>query len=352
MSTTTITTTTGRPLDDLSVNETPYPPLPSVLRVVGDGLHTINRYPDREAAAVVQALAARLRLPAERIVVGSGSAAVCQQLIQALGPRRAEVVLPALSFEAYPLIIGNAGARPVPVPMAGNRPDLVAMAAAVTADTRCVLLCNPNNPTGAALRREELARFLDALPPDLPVIIDEAYREFVTDPDVPDAVQLHLGRDTVCVLRTFSKAYGLAGLRIGYGVAAPQVAAAARLAGTVLFPGSLGQAAAVASLDGAAEPELAARCAELAVARHALRAELLAAGLPVAPSEGNFLWLPLGEHAEEFALRCRQAGVLVRAYPGHGVRVTIGTAPANARLAAAAREPGAAAPTDRPRCGY
>jgi histidinol-phosphate aminotransferase len=351
MSTTTITTT-GRPLDDLSMNETPYSPLPSVLRVIEDGLETLNRYPDRQSGAVVQAVAARLQVPAERVVVGPGSAAVCQLLVQALGPRRAEVVLPALSFEAYPSIIGNAGARPVPVPMAGNRPDLVAMAAAVTADTRCVLLCNPNNPTGAALRHDELARFLDALPTDLPVIIDEAYREFVTDPGVPDGVQLHRERGTVCVLRTFSKAYGLAGLRIGYGVAAAPVAAAARLAGTVLFPGSLGQAAAVASLDGDAEPELAARCAELAAARHALRAELLAAGLPVAPSEGNFLWLPLGEHAEDFALRCRQAGVLVRAYPGQGVRVTIGTAQANARLAATARESGAIVPTNRPRCGY
>ena len=348
----TIAATTRPPLADLSMNETPYPPLPSVRRVIEDAIGGLNRYPDHQSAPVVEALATRLRLPAERIVVGPGSAAVCQHLLQALGPRRAEVVVPALSFEAYPLIIANAGARPVPVPMAGHRPDLVAMAAAVTADTRCVLLCNPNNPTGAAIRREELLVFLDTLPPGLPVIIDEAYREFVTDQDVPDGVDLHRDRDTVCVLRTFSKAYGLAGLRVGYGVAAPQLAAAARLVGMVMFPGSPGQAAAVASLSGAAETELAARCAELADARQALRAELLAAGLPVAPSEGNFLWLPLGDAAAEFAQQCREAGLLVRAYPGHGVRVTIGAAEANARLGAVARLAGAAVATDPPRCGY
>lgn len=322
---------------DLSRNESPYEPLPAVRRAVREAAQCLSRYPDRSAAAVVAALTRTLDLQAAHIVVGSGSAAVGQHLIQALGPERAEVVHPALSSGAYPLIVRNAGARPVPVPMAGHRPDLAAMAAAVTADTRCVLLGNPNDPTGAVLRRAEVEEFTDALPPDVVVIVDEAYHEFVTDPDVPDGLRLHRGRDNVCVLRTFSQAYGLASLRIGYAVAPPALAAAARTIGTMHMPGGLAQAAAVAALDPSAEHEVAARCAELAATRVRLRNSLIAAGLVVAPSEANFLWLPLGARATAFARRCRESGVLVRAYPGLGVRVTVGTAAQNERLLQAVR---------------
>ena len=142
-----------------------------------------------------------------------------------MGPEP-EVVHPAPSFEGYPLIIRNTGGRRCRCRWTATGIDLPAMAAAVTEQTRCVLVCNPNNPTGAALHRDELTEFLDRIPADVPVLIDEAYREFVTDPDVPDGMELYRGRDNVCLLRTFSKAYGLAALRIGYAVVPARPAAA------------------------------------------------------------------------------------------------------------------------------
>ncbi|MEH1014469.1 histidinol-phosphate transaminase [Micromonospora sp. CPCC 206060] len=327
-------------LHDLSMNETPQPPLPSVRRLVEQGATGLNRYPDNTAGALLAALAGRLGVPAGRILVGPGSAGLCQHLLQALGrpgdgPPRGEIVHAALSFEAYPLLIANAGARPVPVPMAGYGHDLVAMADAVTANTRAVIICNPNNPTGAVLRRAEIEAFLDRIPPEVTVVVDEAYREFVTAPDVPDLVELARDRGNVCVLRTFSKAYGLATLRVGYAVVPEPVAAVARMVGAVFFPGGLGQAAAVASLDPTADDELRARCAQVTAERARLGHRLRGIGLPVAPSEANFVWLPLGAAAQAFTDRCRSAGILVRGYPDHGVRITVGTAEQTDRLCAA-----------------
>ena len=322
-------------MTDLSMNETPYPPLPSLARLVEREASRLNRYPDHTAGALQSALAARLAVPAERIVVGPGSAGLAQHLIQALGPHRDEVVYPSLSFEAYPLMIANAGARPVPVGPDGTGHDLAAMADAVTDRTRCVLICNPNNPTGSALRRAELVRFLDRIPPDVVVIIDEAYREFVTDPEVPDAISVLGDQANVCVLRTFSKAYGLAALRVGYAVTPPRIAAATRMVGAFFFPTGPGQLAAAAALAPSAEADLRVRCADLAGQRSRLHARLTALGLPVPPSQANFLWLPLGQRSASFVRWCRDAGILVRGYPELGVRVTVGTAEENDRLVAA-----------------
>src|SRR6185437_8680252 len=230
-----------RRLDDLSMNETPFPALPSIRRLVEDGAAELQRYPDRTAAALTAGLADWLGTPPETIVVGAGSAGLCQHLLQAMGPKP-EVVHPAPSFEGYPLFILNSGARAVPVPLDGYRHDLPAMAAAVTEQTRCVLLCNPNNPTGSVLHRAELAEFLDRIPADVPVLIDEAYRDFVTDDEVADGMELYRGRPNVVLLRTFSKAYGLAALRIGYAVLPAELSPPVRMIGAVFFPGALGQA--------------------------------------------------------------------------------------------------------------
>jgi histidinol-phosphate aminotransferase len=317
--------------DDLSMNETPYPPLPAIRRLVQDGSAEINRYPDRQSLALVAALAARLGVPEEAIVVGPGSAGLCQHLLQAFG-RRPEVVHAALTFEGFPLFVRNAGARSVAVPMSGYGHDLPAMAAAATDDTRCVLLCNPNNPTGALLHRDEIEAFLDRIPGDVPVVIDEAYREFVTDPDATDGVDIYRAHENVCVLRTFSKAYGLAALRIGYAVLPPRMTPLARLIGAVFFPGSLAQAAALASLEPDVTAELMQRCATLAASRARLAEALRGVGLTVAPSEANFLWLPLGSQAASFAALARQARILVWPVDGQGVRITIGSDEANDRL--------------------
>lgn len=323
-------------LIDLSMNESPYAPLPSVQAVVERAVPQLHRYPPHTAAGLVSALAQRLDVAADEILVGPGSAGLCQNLIQSLGPQRRQVVYPELSFEAYPLMVFNTGSQPVPVPLTGYAHDLDAMAAAVTEDTRCVLVCNPNNPTSDVLSTERLAAFLDRIPSEVLVIIDEAYREYVTDPDAADGLALRRGRDNVCVLRTFSKAYGLATLRVGYALAPAAVAQRARMTGLVFYPGGLGQVAATASLVPEVDKELLTRCAENAEARAELAERLRALGLPVAPSQTNFLWVPNGAEAEVFAARCRAAGILVRPYPGLGVRITIGSAEATERLLAVA----------------
>src|SRR5215211_914628 len=298
---------TDRRLVDLSMNETPYPPLPALQRVVEETATTLNRYPDRTCGALTAALASRLEVTPDAILVGPGSAGLCQHLVQSFGPKP-DIVHPALSFEGYPLIIRNAGATGVPVPMATEYGhDLPAMAAAVTAQTRCVLVCNPNNPTGAVLHRTEFTEFLDRVPSDVPVVIDEAYRDFVTDPDVPDAMELYRADGNVCVLRTFSKACGLAALRIGYAVVPPRLAPLARMIGAVFFPNAPAQAAALRSLEPDVTAELTRRCATLVAARNRLAGELRALGLPVAPSEANFLWLPLGHRAAAFAEAAKRA---------------------------------------------
>jgi histidinol-phosphate aminotransferase len=323
-------------LDDLSMNETPYPPLPTLQQVIVDGAARLNRYPDRNAVALTASLAERLGVGPEAILVGPGSAGLCQHLVQAFGPRP-DVVHAALSFEGYPLIIRNVGANSVPVPMDDYRHDLPAMAAAVTSTTRCVLICNPNNPTGAVLHGAGLSEFLDRVPADVPVIIDEAYRDFVSDPDVPDAMDLYRAHPNVCVLRTFSKAYGLASLRVGYAVVPPSLAMPVRLLGMVFLTGALGQAAALRALEPDVTAELEQRCATLAESRARLTTELRDLGLTVAPSQANFLWLPLGEQARPFADAARQAGILVMALDGKGVRITVGTDEANERLCAFVR---------------
>jgi histidinol-phosphate aminotransferase len=209
------------------------------------------------------------------------------------------------------------------------------MAAAITPATKLVFLCSPNNPTGTAVRRPELERFLDTVPPDVLVVLDEAYREFVTDPAVPDGIELARGRDNVAVLRTFSKAYGLAGLRVGYCVAPPRVAEAVRKVFVPFSVNALAQVAALASLD--AHDELMARCRQVVAERERVRSELLASGYEVPDSQANFVWLPLGERTDRFNEHCLEHKVVVRAFLGDGARVTIGTPEENDAFLAAAR---------------
>jgi histidinol-phosphate aminotransferase len=313
---------------DLSMNETPFPPLPQIRRIVEERAGELNRYPDYATSELTAALSRTLAVSPASVLVGPGSAGLLQHFAQSLGPKP-EIVYAQPSFEAYPAIVRNAGARAVEVPLDGYRHDLRAMAEAVTSDTRCVFVCTPNNPTGPAVRRAELEEFLDRVPSDVPVIVDEAYREFVDDPDVPDAMDAFRARDNVCVLRTFSKAYGLAALRVGYAIVPERLAMPARMVGGVFFPNALAQAAAVACLEPGVVAEVERRCAEIAVMRAKFGATLAGLGLTVAPSQANFVWLPLGPEAVDFAERARRAGFLVRAIPGAGVRVTVGTEEAN-----------------------
>jgi histidinol-phosphate aminotransferase len=312
----------------LSSNENPYPPLPSVLATITSAGAWTNRYPDMFSTDLVHAVAERFAVPASHVAVGTGSVGVCQQIVQATAGPGDEVLYAWRSFEAYPIIVQISGATSVQVPLtASEEHDLDAMLAAITERTRLIFLCTPNNPTGPAIGRAGLERFLDAVPPDLLVVLDEAYSEFVRDPEVADGLELYRDRPNVCVLRTFSKAYGLAGLRVGYSVAHEPVADALRRCAVPFGVSAIAQSAAVASL--AAEDELLDRVAAIVAERERVWDALRTQGWPVPQTQANFVWLRLGDRTDSFAAAGEQAGVIVRAFPGEGVRVTIGEPEAN-----------------------
>ncbi|MFE0679817.1 histidinol-phosphate transaminase [Streptomyces sp. NPDC058961] len=320
----------GDPEYKLSSNELPYEPLPSVREAVRAELGQFHRYPDPGSTELVAALAERLRVPGEHIVPGTGSVAVTHHLVRAVAGEGDEVLFAWRSFEAYPLITWAAGATPVQVPLAAEGHDLDAMADAVTGRTRLIFVCNPNNPTGTPVRRAELDRFLDRVPRDVLVVLDEAYREFVRDPEVPDGIEVHLRHPHVAVLRTFSKAYGLARLRVGYAVAHPPVAAALRACAVPFGVSGPAQAAALASLR--AGSELDERVERIVRERGRVGGELRDQGWQLPHSEANFVWLRLGRRTAAFTAVCEDAGLMVRPYPDEGVRITIGTPAANDRF--------------------
>ena len=318
----------GGPAYKLSSNENPYDPLPGVLEAVVAAAGRFNRYPDMACAGLTAELAGRFGVPQEHIATGTGSVGVAQSLVQSTAGPGDEVVFAWRSFEAYPIITRISGATPVPVPLtSGDVHDLDAMADAITERTRLIFVCNPNNPTGTVVHRAELERFLDRVPGDVLVVLDEAYREFIRDEQVPDGISIYRDRPNVCVLRTFSKAYGLAGLRVGFAVAHEQVAAALHKTAVPFGVSQLAQDAAVASLR--AEEALLVRVEALVQERARVAEALAGQGWSVPQSQANFVWLRLGERTLDFAAACERAGVVVRPFAGDGVRVTIGETEAN-----------------------
>lgn len=328
----------------LASNEVPYGPLPGVVEAITEAARTSHRYPDNHAMALRAKIADRLGVAPERVATGCGSVALLEHLATATVEDGDEVVYSWRSFEAYPIVTLAVGGRSVRVPnRADHGHDLSAMAAAITDRTRLVLVCTPNNPTGVPAHTAELDAFLDAVPPDVMVVLDEAYREFVTDPDVPDGLERYGDRSNVVVLRTLSKAWGLAGLRVGYLVATPEVVANVAKVITPFSTSALAQAAARAALD--AEDEMRRRAQLIIGERDRLEAALRTLGGDVAATQANFVWLPLGEQSSAFNEHCRAAGIIVRQYGDDGVRVTVGTSEENdAFLAAAQTFPFASTP--------
>ncbi|MEU8958888.1 histidinol-phosphate transaminase [Streptomyces sp. NPDC048518] len=312
----------------LSSNENPYPPLPGVMESVLAAADSFNRYPDMACTGLMSELAERFGVPVSHIATGTGSVGVAQQLLQATAGPGDEVIYAWRSFEAYPIITQVSGATSVRVPLTdGEVHDLDAMADAITDRTRLIFVCNPNNPTGTVVRKAELERFLDRVPSDVLVVLDEAYREFIRDPEVPDGVEIYRDRPNVCVLRTFSKAYGLAGLRVGFAIAHEPVAAALRKTAVPFGVSQLAQDAAVASLR--AEDELMGRVGSLVAERTRVVEGLRTQGWTVPETQANFVWLRLGDRSMDFAAACEQAGVVVRPFAGEGMRATIGETEAN-----------------------
>lgn len=307
----------------LSSNENPFDPLPSVVAALGRATG-VNRYPDASSPRLRQRLAERFDVSPDAVHVAAGSVSILFQLGQATSAPGDEIVFAWRSFEAYPGVAVVPGATAVMIPLAeGGRHDLPDMAAAVTDRTRMVIVCSPNNPTGPVVTQAEFDAFVDAVPRDVLIVLDEAYIEFVTDPDAVDGRRvIASGRENVVVLRTFSKAYGLAGLRVGYAIGHPRILDAARSTGIPLSVTAAAEEAALASLD--AETELLDRVRVLADRRDRLAARLRDVGWAVPQAQGNFVWLPTADRTLEVAAAFEEAGLIVRPFAGDGIRVSVG----------------------------
>lgn len=315
----------------LSSNENPYPPLPGVVEAATRAVETMNRYPDLGTAALYDALSDRLRVPTDHLAAATGSVALIYQLLSAFCEPGSEVVYAWRSFEAYPIAVTAAAATSVQVPVtADGRHDLDAMAAAITDRTSAVLVCTPNNPTGPAVTQAELDAFLDRVPAHVVAVVDEAYLEFVRMEDPVDGLATYAARPNVVLFRTFSKAYGLAGFRVGYAVAHPEIASALRAVSLPFGVSHVAQAAAIASL--AAEAALLERVDALVAERDRVGAALREIGWDLPEAQGNFHWFALGERTAEFAAAADERGITVRPFAGEGCRVSVGEVEANTRL--------------------
>ncbi len=305
----------------LSSNENPFDPHPAVLEAIGAA--SVNRYPDGAAVALRERLADRVGVSIDELHVGAGSVAILQQLISAAAGPGDEVLYAWRSFEAYPGLVTVAGATSVTVPvLADGRHDLDAMAAAVTERTRVVIVCTPNNPTSTTVTAREFEAFMAKVPDTVLVLLDEAYREFVTDPHAVEGFSLLERHPNLVVLRTFSKAYGLAGLRVGYAAGPAYILDAARSAAIPLSVTEPAQRAALAALDH--EAELRERVATIVDRRDRVRDGLRSAGWDVPEPQGNFVWLAAGDDTAAAAEVLERHGIVARVFAPDGIRVSIG----------------------------
>ncbi len=307
----------------LSSNENAHPPLPTVLAAITKAALDINRYPDPFCGELTKAIAQKFEVSMDEIATGTGSVGVCQQIIQAVAGAGDEVMYAWRSFEAYPIITTIAGATNVPVPLtASGEHDLVAMLAAITPKTRVIFICTPNNPTGGIVTQQQITEFLINVPQEILVVIDEAYVEFNCDKNAIDGIATMKAHTNVGVLRTFSKAYGLAGLRVGYFVGPAHIAEAVRKTAVPFGVSNIAQTAALVSLEN--EVELFERVEQVIAERTWFESELRKIGFVLPSSQANFVWLPLGERTLAFVTQSEGIAVAIRPFPGEGVRISIG----------------------------
>lgn len=317
----------------LSSNEASQGPLPGVVEAAAHALAKANRYPDMASFDLRSALAqwlqadSSLPLTSENVAVGAGSSALIQQAVLACcqggdGTSSApdEVIYPWRSFEAYPIFAQVAGAKAVEVPLTATmRNDLPALAAAVTERTRLIIVCNPNNPSATTITRPELEEFLAAVPSSVHILLDEAYIEYVREESSPNGLNFLAQYPNLAIARTFSKAFGLAGLRVGYVIGHAEFIDALNKVCIPFSTNAVAQAAAVASIE--ARAELFARTDDTVAQR-----ERVLSHLPASlrgQTEANFIWLPLGERSREFADALKERHITVRCFDGDGVRITI-----------------------------
>jgi histidinol-phosphate aminotransferase len=318
----------------LASNENPAPPIDPIVAAIERAARGINRYADHRATAVREAIATKLGIDAAMVTVGSGSSGILQQLFFSYVDPGDEVVYPWRSFEVYPVFTRLMNGVAVAVPLAGDLGfDIAALAGAVTDATKLVFLASPNNPTGVATTTADLRRLVERVSPSTIVCVDEAYREFL-DPGFGDPVKELIPEfPNVFVTRTFSKAHGLAGLRLGYGIGHPEVVAIVDKTMLPFTVNALAQAAALAALEH--DDEITARVADVLAERARVEVELAAVGWTFPNHQGNFVWLATGARTDDIALALERRGVVVRPFSGDGIRVTIGTAEENDRFLAA-----------------
>ncbi len=313
-------------IDDIvkiASNECPDGPFPEVVAAISAAAAGINRYPDTSSRLLTAALAARLGVGAGNVLVTAGSTQVLGAAAFATGGPGRSVVFAEPSFVMYTIWSMVAGSRLVPVPLdATGTHDLDALAAAVTDDTTLVYLCNPNNPTGTHVPTAAVERFVDRLPERVLVVVDEAYAEYATAGDYTGSLPLATERDNVVTARTFSKIYGIAGVRVGYAVGRPETLHMLQRALPPFTVTSLGQAAALEALRH--PHQVARRAADNARNRDRIAAELRARGVAVLPSQANFVWFEPEQDADALADKLLACGVIVRVL-GPGIRVTVGS---------------------------
>ena len=319
----------------LSANENPLGPSPCAVQAVVHEAARAHLYPDGGGTTLRQALGRHLGVGSGAILLGNGADELLALIAWAAFESGNEVVIPHPSFEPYSTVVTLSEAIPVRSPLANYHTDLTDIAKRVTPRTKALILCSPHNPTGTIVRREPLLRLLTDLGPDPPlVILDEAYRDFAEDPEAADGVALLPHHPTLIVLRTFSKIAGLAGLRVGYAVARPEVIEKLNRVRAPYNVNRLAQVAAVAAL---ADRQHWERTVQLIrEERSFLTVELTKRGLSVVPSQANFLLVGAGEEAEALCERILRSGILVRAgtavgFPGH-LRITVGMRAQNERL--------------------
>jgi histidinol-phosphate aminotransferase len=316
----------------LASNEAPFGPLESVRAVIAEATAHVNRYPDAKAQPLRAAIAERTGMPVERVTVGAGSSGLLWQLGEAYLDPGDELLIPWPSFEAYPIIAQLMDAMTVRAPLHGQCVDVDALLQRLTPRTKLIVVADPNNPTGTALPGADLERLAEGTAGRAILVIDEAYLEFRTRADATDALALVRRFDHVLALRSFSKAYGLAGLRVGFAVGPKAVIDYLDRVAVPFSVSSLGQAAALASL--AAEAELRVRVANVLAERSRVVDGLAALGWDVPDPQANFVLLPAGERTTGLAQRLEQAGIITREFPHSGVRVTIGDRAENDRFLA------------------
>jgi histidinol-phosphate aminotransferase len=321
----------------LASNEGPFPPFPAALEAMERAVLELNRYPDGGAWALRTGLAERHGVEFEELIVGAGADGIIDLLAQATLDPGDDVVCGWPSFPSYVLTALKSGAEARRVPLRDQTYDLDGLLAAIGPRTKLVYVCHPNNPTGTANTRAELLAFLDELPGHVLCVLDQAYFEYIDDPEYADGLDLFREGRRIAVLRTFSKIYGLAGLRVGWAVAPADVATATTKVRRAFDVAATGQAAALASLDDS--QEIARRRQLNAAGRDRLLEILRVHGLePAGPARGNFLFADVGGGRESFELLQRE-GVIVRPLDGFGapeaIRVTVGTPEENEVFAAA-----------------